>query len=80
MQKEEKDFRRNKFINTLFANIFSGKHFQQFSTYKSQTGEKNLNHKEGFWRYGVQKQGCSHDYPIMGANANIIKKEKKDIS
>lgn len=47
-KKEEKDFGRNKSINTPPADIFSSKYLQQFFTHQSQTGKKNQDQQKIF--------------------------------
>lgn len=78
MKKEKKDSKRTKSIDTLFANIFSGK-YQQFSVHQSQIGKKNQDYQGGSWCQRRQKSR-SHVFSTTSANTNIIKKKEKDIS
>lgn len=77
-KKEEKDFGKIKSTNTPPIDVSSGKH-PQFFTHQSQTSKKNQDRQEGSWRCGGRKQGRSHDFLTTNINANIIKKERKDI-
>lgn len=79
-KKKKKDSGKNKFTDTPFADVPSVKYPQQYSIYQRQTSKKDQDRQGGsFWCRGRQKQDRSHDSPTKSANANIIKKEKKDL-
>ena len=79
-KQEEKDSGINKSTNALLIDISSGKYLQQSFIHQSRTSKKNQDHQQGSQCRRRQKQGCSNDFFAKGTNANVIKKEGKNIS
>ena len=72
-KKEEKDSKKIKFADSPSANIPYG-----YSTHQSQINKKNQDHQQWFWRRG--EWGQAYDSSATGANANAVKKDKRNIS
>ena len=72
-KKEEKDSDgKNKSINSIFADIFSGKQLSFTQQTSSAYPKKDQNHGKSPWH----EKGQGQDSPAMGVNVTPKKKER----